>query len=235
MIRGTIAITAHRRPQYLFQVVQSWGKANDGHRWPVLFQCEPVMPEIWKICKDAQVNGPKFVFVNSDVKGALGNPYEALKTAFYNDPTEFVVLGEDDSVVSPDILAWMTWAATHFYNDKGVLAVCSFVPQTYGAPDKYLRRHWFASTVWGTWRDRWENWMEPNWGFDYGDPAWDRKFVDLCAHDDMTCIFPAQSRSHHIGRHEGTHMNQEMFDEFPQGELYVGPEFGRFKYMEVPQ
>jgi hypothetical protein len=181
------------------------------------------------------MNSSSFVFVNHELQGALGNPNAALTSAFSNPSTEFCVLGEDDSVVSPDILAWMSWAAHHFIRDHSVLAVCSFVPKTYGPADKYMRRHWFASTVWGTWRDRWENWIAPNWGFSYGDPAWDRKFVDRVAREDTVCVFPAQSRSHHIGRHEGTHMSVEMFDEFPQGELYVGPEFTRFKYMEVPR
>lgn len=220
-MRLAVAITANNRPQYLKQVIESWHQVRGIDNVWVIFQVEPASPEVLELCKDAGF--PKQVVkLNQHQMSALGNPYVAIESAFSDvGDTDFVILGEDDSTVTADILEYFAFASRYYYRRKRCLAVCSFQQRIpFGAqPHLVFPRHYFASVVWGTWRDRW-NLIRTQWVFDYTYP-WDRMLLDRVLKVNY-CAFPMISRSQHIGQLGGTHMPPDQFKDMQAQQVHTG-------------
>jgi len=222
-VKLVVAITVNNRPEYLARVLDSWRQVRGIQDVYMVFQVEPDSPECLKMCQEAPFLR-RWIVQNRERFGALGNPYKALETGFSLD-ADFVILGEDDSIVTADILEFFSWAAVVYdpkeIPDDGALTVCSFKQRTLSNYRWVVRRKFFASVVWGTWRSRWEETIAPSWSFDYS-PAWDKHLLDLAESDQFYCVFPAVSRSQHIGKFGGTHMNPEHFDELQADEVHDG-------------
>lgn len=200
-----IAITTHRRPHYLTEVIESWSH-TDWERYPTVFQCEPDYPDVYDVARRVPHAWAKLNPVNY---GALGNPWYAIQSGF-DLGAEFVVLGEDDSIVAPDILDYFLAAKRKFQDYQKVFTVCSFVRDPVGEPYEFVQRDYFASVIWGVWRDRWESDLKENWGWDYSS-AWDGRIIERLR--GKLCVFPGHSRSQHIGQYDGTHMMPHQYDE----------------------
>jgi hypothetical protein len=213
-----VAITVNDRPEYLGRVIESWHQVRGIEDVPVVFQVEPKSDECRDMCLKAGF--PKqFVQINQVQRGALGNPYYAIETGFSVLGTEFVLLGEDDSTVSADVLEYVDYAARTFVKKPNALAVCTFQYKPLVLGYFVHARHYFASVVWGTWRDRWDE-IRQQWRFDYTWP-WDRMLVDMVA-GEKYCVFPGFSRSQHIGKYNGTHMNETDFETLQAKRVHDG-------------
>lgn len=205
----TVAITVNDRPEYLGQVIESWHNVRGIDNVPVVFQVEPKSDECYDMCLKAGFS-KQFVYLNKEQQGALGNPYVAIESGFSVMGTNFVILGEDDSIVTADILEYFRYAAFGFRrNNRKALAVCSFQYNPLLFSYFVHPRHYFASVVWGTWRDRWME-IRELWPFNYS-PAWDRMLLDM-VQGERYCVFPGYSRSQHIGRYNATHMPEDQFE-----------------------
>lgn len=210
--RGSvIAITAFERVDYLREAMLSWELANADYKLPVIFQCEPKDEEVIRACRRSPLTNST-VNVNPEIYGALSNPFYALNAGF-EAGAEFVILGEDDSVVSADALTYLLQCKYEYANDPNIIAVCTFQQTHSGDRDEMYKAKHFASVVWGTWHDRWYGWMRDNWGHSYAHP-WDLKLLEMVAapESDYRVIKPCMSRSQHIGKFGGTHMKPEEYD-----------------------
>lgn len=199
-----VVITTNNRPHYLIDVIRSWEKTS-WRDFPLFFQCEPDNPQVVDICHTVR---HAWVKVNEIHQGPLGNPWHAIESGFATG-AEFVVLGEDDSVVAPDILGFFLKAKRKYMDFKKVFAVCSFVREPLGEPNEFCYQPNFASVIWGIWRNRWEEELREHWGWDYSD-AWDGKIINRL--NGRACVFPGWSRSQHIGKFDGAHMMPTMYD-----------------------
>jgi hypothetical protein len=217
-----IWITANNRPEYLKTVLDSWKQANWRGR-QLGFRVEPGNQEVINLCSNAGL-----ALINEEQLGALGNPYWTLHEGFERG-NDFVVLGEDDSIVAPDVLDYFEDMMVRYRHDTRVLAICSFTHRKCGKPWEVFRQTWFASVVWGTWRNRWDSWFKDNWGFDYFNGAWDHRIVNYLQEDGFVCVFPCVSRSQHIGRYDGTHMIPEDFERMQADEIYIGKSWPQYK------
>lgn len=219
-----VAFTAFNRPRYLAETLASWERARGIDGTHLVFRCEPGCPEVADMC-DAVAFAPRTVIRNPRRLGVLANPWHALNSAFTLG-AGFAVLAEDDLIVSADVIEYLTWCAERYRDDPGVLAVTTHQREEqpgglagvraadWGDPDGW---HFW---VWGTWRDRWERLLRPEWDFTYeengGGPAqrgWDWKIRNhwvTCK--GMRVIAPSLSRSQHIGR-DGIHASADQFEE----------------------
>ena len=215
MVDAGIVFTAYNRPHYLKETLDSWYRTS--RSLPVMFQVEPDYPPVIDICQEAKFEDVQ-VIVNDMRLGALLNPRAAMNSAFFRG-FDFVILAEDDTVVSPDVIEYFMFAAEKYKDDPDIPLVCTFTHDPKGGIDKVFRQHWFGSPVWGTWRKHWE-YIEPNWSPHYG-PAWDKQLVDLVS-GERWAIFPAISRSQLIGKYDGTHLPPEQFEELRARTFYMG-------------
>jgi len=208
-MRLAVSITVNDRPEYLGQVIESWHHVRGIDEVPVIFQVEPKSDQCFDMCLKAGFK-KQLVQLNTTQRGALGNPYYAVESGFSVLTTEFVLLGEDDSVVTADALEFFDFAARSYRRHEKCLAVCSFEQMSLKQQANLIYpRHYFASVVWGTWRDRWGE-VREQWSFDYL-PAWDQMLLDMVKLTERYCAFPAISRSQHIGKY-GTHMPVDQFE-----------------------
>lgn len=212
-----LVFTAHQRPFYLSQVMDHWLQVRGFEDWsPTMFlEPSPSQNAMTAIAKEAGVS----VRLNQQRLGVLRNPWHALEAGFISD--EFVVLAEDDVLVSDDILEYFTWAADEFRNDT-VLAVCAASFRETTTPEQEhlaLRHDSLCPLIWGTWRNRWTHLLRDTWDFDYssGTPeqpqsGWDWNInLRIIPDADVHIISPLASRSTHIGEHLGVHTTAETF------------------------
>jgi len=176
-----VVIKAHRRPYYLEPVLQSWAQARglqQVSRFAVCLDRGDRHERMLQVIADVQKarylkRYPPFEVVH-DSPAAVASPGmhrglgEALDLAFTNPHVRFAVVGEEDILVSDDILEYMRWAAGQFARDPRVLAVCG---HNRGGQGWDVHRPsddgdasqlgvqllpYFNAWGWGTWRDCWE-------------------------------------------------------------------------------
>jgi hypothetical protein len=215
-----VAMTAYQRPDYLRRTMQSWAQVR-GLRELVFERrvfAEP-SPAQAQVAQEIREHSEWALTWNETRLGVLVNPVEAIAAMFRERPgLDFVVLAEDDVVVASDVLEYFAWAAAEFRADQSVSVVCAHRPQATlvehprdEAAVKYLG--FSCPLVWGTWRDRWESFIEPTWDRDYRNRGWDWNLVMLMKAGGKHSIFPEQNRSDHIGEQGGAHCTPAMFPE----------------------
>ena len=236
--------TAWRRPYYFRPVLESWADA-DGidkiRRFVISLGPTDRVDEQMKLIQEMS---PRFrcgleVLPQSEhaVRGdGIRKPFgphraiaEAVTHCFGDPRVGFVVAGEEDVVVSSDVLSYMQWAATRFQDDPRVLIACAHSRGGQGwdlqAPARdadadqeavQLRRY-FNPWVWGCWRDRWESILDPEWDRDCNSGGPIRSGYDwtvqtrIMPRHKMRCVVPDASRSQNIGEREGWSSSPDRF------------------------
>jgi hypothetical protein len=137
---------------------------------------------------------------------------KALEMAWEDNP-DFVLMIEDDIVISDDALIYIEWAAEKYKDDSSVRTIGLWghdngyklgSPLTEKEHGKVMRQNYFTCWGWGTWADRWEE-IHAKWttGDDSHNTSWD---VIVSSHlGDRVEILPSISRAYNCGEHGGTH------------------------------
>jgi hypothetical protein len=147
----------------------------------------------------------------------LGNPWHALNDGF--KVGDFVALGEEDLIVSADVLEYLAWCRDRYRDDPQVLGVTThqYLEQPGGLPGVMPQRFdqdpdphlW----VWGTWKDRWENLLRDDWDFTYRARGWDWNIkTHWLGVKGMRLMAPCLSRSQHVGRLGGVHCTPDQYE-----------------------
>jgi hypothetical protein len=215
-------ITAYDRPNYLREVLKSWGMVRGLKGWRVVARIEPGLytQQNYDLFDGFRVGKqhPDFeIVVNPERYGVLHHPWVGFEELFAEH--DFVVRAEDDLRVSDDILEYFSWAAQEFEMVDKVASVHGFTRREVGdaAASEILPR--FDPLVWGTWRGFWEGLFSPTWDHDYstfnGTPGnqsgWDWNInTRLYPHFGLHGLFPEASRVDNIGIY-GTHSTPENF------------------------
>jgi hypothetical protein len=215
-MRRELAFTAYNRVNYLEQTVASWNEVRRLDTWNAHFYIEPSSVQTYVTDAANELDTAVIAHFNSEHKGVLGNPWNAFNDRF-NDGADFVVLAEDDVVVSSDILEYFEWASEEYKDDQSILAINAWT-ESGGEENEVFRIHYFSPLIWGIWRDRWETHLRDTWDFDYStsnadgsQAGWDGNIWRIMQAKKLDCIQPRQSRSDHIGIHGGTHMTPDLY------------------------
>jgi hypothetical protein len=239
MMKRALVITACNRPNYFRETMDSWRKVRGFYDWDVIIRLEPsfFIEEHLEVVAELQHEHLKIV-VNPHVYGVLHHPWVAFEELFA-EGYSFVVRGEDDLVVSDDILEFFEWASETYENDKQIAAVYghSPVPEGWHGPEQVLRMPDFSPWVWGVWKDRWTEYIRDTWDHDYstynGHPGneagWDWNLdTRILPGYRKLCILPAYSRVKNIGVW-GVHGTAENHRTGPAFEYHRDP----VQYTEV--
>lgn len=206
--------TSNGRPEYLKETIASWEQCPGWSELERTWFVEPSEHVEEDIA--LQVASGAAVMRNSSRLGPLINPFKALSHGF-ND-YEFVILAEDDATVYPDTMDYFWWASEWFEQDPSVMFVCSFQKHRYARVDDRLRKAevrpgYFAPTIWGTWRSRWNTFLRATWDHDYRWKGWDWNFTQrILPSTGRGSVVPMYSRSQHIGKFGGAHCTPDMFE-----------------------
>lgn len=79
------------------------------------------------------------------------------------EPNSFVACANYWSVVTNDILEYFQWCDKVGRTKEGCVAVTSYVKEDYGQPEDVEFKQEFFPFVWGTWSDRWNNYVGSRW------------------------------------------------------------------------
>lgn len=204
--------TANDRPEYQRQVTESWKKVRGFYELDArhIF----LEPSAQHIEMEALAGGLGEVYTNPNKLGVLANPFSALTYMFGTQNCDFVILAEDDIVVSTDTIEYFKWAAEAYEPDQGIYGVCAF-SRDGGSEEDVVLAKGLSSWVLGTWKSRWGRLMAPTWMSaatdtdDWSQIGWDWGQNRITKANNLSWITPKQSRSSHIGVH-GTHSTAEL-------------------------
>ena len=212
-MKPVVVMTAWDRPHYMATVLASWERVRGIEDALLIFQCEPHPPMTDLIRAGAGFAGETVVRVNPRRLGCEANTGRALAAGFETG-ADFVVLGEDDGIVTADLLEYMAWAAERYRDDGDVFAVCTFQDAPPGNYCDVRRTDWFFPPVWGIWRDGWEA-LKDSWPQgQYEGHSWDWWMITRMRAAGQHVIQPMATRSQQIGEW-GTYQRgslQEVWD-----------------------
>ena len=215
-----IAISAYNRPEYsrrsIAAIFGAKGFSHEKHRIFCAMDCNAdgsFNQEVFNIYE--------FFGIVPDVaeqkRGCNYNVKRALELAWEDNP-DFVLMIEDDIIISDDALQYIEWAARKYKNDHSVNTIGLWghdnklsLPLSSKDYGKAMRKNYFSCWGWGTWKDRWEE-MFATWttGNDSHETSWD---VVLSKHlGEMDEILPAISRAYNCGEQGGTHRGKAWPD-----------------------
>lgn len=192
------------RQKYLRAALGTWGRARGIGDWHLLFALEPcrhafpIAEFTWWVKRSFA--SAEVVVADSQL-GCLKNTRRAMRLAFARG-AEFAILAEEDCQVSTDVLEYFSWARDTYAADEKVTTVCAHSLRTdAGGEDEVVRNYWFNPIVWGTWKDRWEDFIDPGWGAWEGNAeSWDNNLRVQVNVAGRESIFPVRSRSLHTGQ-----------------------------------
>lgn len=218
------------RPGYLDNALVSWKRVRGFKHARLVFCCEPDDGCSEQVIMSRLSGHPSVgIISNTERRGVSGNT----KLAFYSGlcDADYVIIAEEDLIVSDDILEYHRWAARRYHRDRQVSGICSFTRWSDDAPDRVVRAPFFNPLVWGTWLDRSELFLS-SWAGGLGD-AWDRHLLSgLVGCLGKEFIFPQCSRVQHIGKYGVHGTGNDAAFEATLSKCWR-PRYGHQKYREV--
>lgn len=233
-----VMLTAWRRPYYFERTLMSWANADGIGKVARLVIALGATDRTEQQLALIQRMTPRFgcpVEIVMQSEEALRSPSahraiaEGITGCFADPEVDFVVFGEEDLLVSSDVLAYMHWARRRFEEDKQVLCVCGHNQGGSGwdppepPQDAHASQHqarllpYFSGWVNGFWRDRWFDVLLPQWDWDATSggamtSGWDWNIqLRVIPRGNFLCVVPDASRSQNIGQYEGGYAHPEKY------------------------
>jgi glycosyltransferase involved in cell wall biosynthesis len=214
-MRIDIVVAAYNRPEYLQRCLAAiFGmKGIEAIKTPICVAVDKLPDGTYNEAVLAVAKRFECPLILSEAKqGCNGTIKSALVHAWSGNP-DFVLLIEDDIIVSPDALMYVQWAAKEYKDDPSVRTIGlwghnkGYQPWQALSPKeagKVMRQQYFTCWGWGTWRSRWEEMLQ-TWttGDDSHDTSWD---VIMSSHlNGRDEILPSIARAYNCGEIGGTH------------------------------
>lgn len=203
----TIVTTLWRRPEYTKRVFDSISQCFNIEKYTVLAFSEPDCQEVVDLAKKYHFPCKYSLTVNPSKLGCTKNIHQALKAGF--DQDDFVILIEDDILLSKDALRYFEHCNTNYKNDANVFTVCGYTKNIPKEKSHHVIKKvpWFTPWGWATWTNRWEEIdaviSKPN----EQRLSWD--IITNHSRKNRTQIEPLLSRTQNIGAKLGTYCPSE--------------------------
>ena len=236
-----LAFTVAGRTEYLQQSLASWLKTDLNLVTAVHFFIEPIDAfEIDAVIDSFSSNCPVPVIkhFNKEKLGVLRNPWHLFDHCFRIEGAKFVILGEDDFLVSPDVLNFFDLTKTDW--TPTTMAVCAkwVGKRADGNPATFHRSMEFTGNIWMTSAPIWNSFLRDTWDFDYSSgnadgtsAGWDWNIqLRVMPKNDLHCIVPTASRSKHIGV-TGVHCHEDVFGDTVAWNFLEEPYSGPYQEM----
>jgi hypothetical protein len=215
-MKKAIMFTCYDRPMYFEKTLKQWGQVIGLNEYDIYFSIdysennfETIENLIHQFELDNNLNVN--ISVNNPPHGVLRNPHTGLNLVF-NKGYDFVIAAEEDLLPSADILNYFNFCSDLFLENKNILAICAHTKLNKDEDLVTIKPN-FDCWLWGIWQNRWYNFLEKTWDFDYSFRGWDHKIRDvILPSNKLSCIYPISSRSKHIGVN-GVHMRPNMHEE----------------------
>lgn len=231
-----LVITAWKRPDYLRRTFASWAAAprvDELRMVAVALAPSHRLDDQMDVIREAEDTLGRKIVVITDSPEAQASPGmhralgEAIDRLFDGYHPEFVLCGEEDVIVSSDVLAYMAWAQVQ-YTDN-VLCICAHnrggagwdglsAPREDDEADQSAVRllPYFNPWVWCTWQHTWRATIRPVWDWDCdsggaNQSGYDWNMQRLSAMGPWQNLVPDAARSQTIGEHAGVYSSPGIF------------------------
>ena len=220
-----IVIVAYNRPNYLRRVLDNLADCDGIEDYPVHIFIDPADREetretVETVAKSFAASKITRVSTHSTRLGPHKNIRLAVNNAFESYGARFVIVLEDDVILSRDALLFMEYARDTFENDTNVFTATGYANNCHREDcvvdptfrHRTTRRKHFTPWFWGTWRDRWQELHKSTW------TGWDvemnfelsetRKIIqkpNSGLRGERVEVFPIFSRANNIGFENGFH------------------------------
>ena len=180
------------RAEYLRQTQESWARVDIG-------------PEV----------ATEFMWDNHEHEMQRAG-YIAMEHALNGH--DFGIVTFDDVIVAPDVLDYFRYAESQFKEDPqvGTVTAMQLGVRPEVGPEHYYqveKNAWYTCGCWGTWRDRWEKYLKPDYDFDYRYGGFDHQVNKVVfPREGLVQVFPSWARAQNIGE-VGAHMREGMLQE----------------------
>jgi Glycosyltransferase like family 2 len=229
-----LVVTAWRRPDYLRRTLASWAAVpGTGELRMVAVALGPshLLADQMAVIEEAEEQMGRRIVVLQDSPAAVASPGmhralgEAIDRLFADFRPEFVICGEEDVIVSDDVLAYTAWGQGH-YGDE-VLCICAHnrggagwdgltgIRADADADQAAVRRlAYFSPWVWCIRRDRWTEHVRENWDWDCTSSApagYDWQMQRIVTQGEWVNLVPDAARSQTIGELAGVYSTPGIF------------------------
>ena len=223
----TLVTSAYRRPWYLERQFDGWVRCRGidskvSRMLVALGACERTGDQMEVIKRFGQrVPFPVDTYIDSPPAGphtAIGN---IIKRGFLTLGTDFVFFTDEDTLPADDTLELVGWAQEKFAGDPQVLSVNAHSECGQGWDGPYVLddpradpaivrlKPYHNQWGWGTWADRWEKILGPEWDWDGRHRGCDWNIHRLLNERRLLAVTPDASRTQHIGYRDGIFSNRE--------------------------
>ncbi len=217
-MRKAVLFTVFNRVDYLKKTLESWSNVDLIKDYDFCFYVEP--SDVFKQITDLIYNFEDktkinfSIHYNEKILGTGGNTWRGFTDSFKK--YDFVVLAEDDVIVSKDVLKYFDAAEKMYRDDDEIAVISANTKWDTTDPTGVVREQGFNGLVWGTWKKYWDNYFGPNWDKDYSSDlihnGWDWHLnLRIMPNNNLKNINPLVSRSNHIGI-KGMHCDENVFD-----------------------
>lgn len=205
-VKKALLITAYDRLRYFQEVLYSWHSVRQLDEWHVVISIDPsrftkhMVEEAEEFIHHRGLTDVEIV-VHEDHLGVYEHPLVMMDRLFAQG-YEFVVRAEDDLVVSEDVLEFFEVAAFTYEPSTSVVTAQAWSDDD-GRDDVIEKIDRFCPWVWGTWVDRWFDFVSPAWRIDTGvgihDRGWDWNLQRAFVREGVGAVHPRASRVQNIG------------------------------------
>lgn len=238
-----LAFTCADRPQYLKPTLDSWLGTDLSLVSAVHFFIEPTdkRDECVAVINELAAKSPVPIIkhFNREKLGVLRNPWHLFDHCFRIEGAKYVILGEDDFLVSPDVLNFFEASKDEWIEDT--MAACAkwVGKNADNNPATWHRTTEFTGNIWMVDNGSWVEHLRDTWDFDYSSGAadnspsgWDWNIqLRVMPKNDLHCIVPTASRSKHIGI-SGVHCTEEVFKDTVAWNFVEKPYKGEYRAFE---
>jgi len=233
-----ITMTAFKRPEYTRKVLDGLSKCKKIEEYVLMPHVEPGNQEVIDMIKGVDFTDCDYV-INTLKWDINENTFRALSHGFMEG--DYIIHLEDDTVPAPDMLLYFEQMKHIYETDKDVLTICGYnkyEKQEVDEKDYYLmyRKQWFTPWGWATWKDRWEEIIEPRWHDNMDKWAWG-EYLNHSLRKEKFEIRPVLGRIQNIGAKEGRfNPSEEYHRENQYNEIWAGGldiPFEEFREAEV--
>jgi hypothetical protein len=216
-IKKAIFFTVFDRPVYLKNSLDSWEKVDNLSEYDIYFKLEPSsyldanIDIINNFYDKTNIN--MHILTNDHLMGNGNNVWDGFEILF--EKYDFVILAEDDILVSTDVCKYFDYLEEKYRDDEEVAIISANTKWDTTDPTFIVKEPRFNGLIWGTWKKYWTNYFRDTWDKDYtsGTPSgWDWNLtLRVLPPNNLKTIHPHVSRSQHIGE-SGLHCTEEIFD-----------------------
>jgi hypothetical protein len=200
MKKGTILVILYKRPEYTKQVLEALAAQPEIKDYYVLFQIDGCVKEVIDLAINFNAT-EKRLFINGSNAGCTLNVYMGLCNAF--SMSDFVIVVEDDILVSHDFLKYIEWAKPYLSEDCRVIS--AFHKFEDCPEDKYNTIHYLSRWCGWGWATNRKHWEAAKQRWDWGETeSWDLMIAKRYFWQRKT-IMPYLSRTKNIGAENGTY------------------------------